>query len=231
VIVVYRSTKSTGAVRLVNALNTLGGNALRVKKLSSIPPTASLIVNWGGCVSPHAAGVWLNKTLVGNKYIEQVKLAKAGIPGIPVSMAPQSGWLARKFTHKGGNDLVAGLVSGDYYVPKLPVVDEYRIHSFNGRSIRLIHKEPGPHAHPWIRSHELGWVFSQIGEWKTTLPKGVRYLAHAAVKALELDFGAVDIGVLDGGGLVVFEVNTAPGLTGSTPVAYATALMEMYEDC
>jgi hypothetical protein len=104
--------------------------------------------------------------------------------------------------------------------------DEYRVHVFNGAVItfaKKLKRRGFVDVNPWIRSYANGWVFCRDG---VQLPDGVDVLAIAAVKALGLDFGAVDIGYrLKEKKGYVFEVNTAPGLMGSTIGFYADALL------
>lgn len=84
---------------------------------------------------------------------------------------------------------------------------EYRVHIFLGKSIRISEKD-----------------FDDNGKYTTAKPqhkvKHVRAAAKEAVKALGLDFGAVDIMANDEE-CWVLEVNTAPGLGGSMPRLYA----------
>lgn len=76
-------------------------------------------------------------------------------------------------------------------------------------------------ASNWIRSWDSGWrMVWQEGAVK----QRHRDIAHQAVSALGLDFGAVDIGELADGTLLVLEVNRAPGIEGSTLEAYANAI-------
>lgn len=100
-----------------------------------------------------------------------------------------------------------------------PKVQEIRVHVADGQILAVAEKrkrlgQPGDY---WIRSHSRGWIFAEaraeFGE--------AREVARSAVKALNLDFGAVDIGIADNGASVVFEVNTAPGLEGRTLESYA----------
>lgn len=142
---------------------------------------------------------------------------------------PQSvEWLARSSNHVGGNDLLRGITgSPSFYSKKLSLVSEFRIHSFQGKSIRAGIKAPRIDAdkpasiHPWIRSWDGGWRILYDG---VSSKKAHRELAHAAVSALGLDFGAVDIGVDAAGALIVLEVNRAPGLDGRTIDCYAEAI-------
>jgi hypothetical protein len=141
----------------------------------------------------------------------------------PIPAPMNHEWLPRKNSHVGGNDLLIPPAQPDFYVKKLNLVQEFRIHSFMGKSIRAgtkVVREDQP-AHPWIRSWDGGWKIHYDG---VTSKQVHRNLAHAAVEALGLSFGAVDIGVTDTGTLVVLEVNRAPGIEGGTVEAYAKAI-------
>jgi hypothetical protein len=134
-------------------------------------------------------------------------------------------WLPRRNNHMGGRDLLrhdmgAG-VDVDFWSKKENIVEEYRLHIFNGKSIRAgvkVHREDFPNPHPWIRSFDAGWRIHYAGFSST---KEMRTLAAAAVKALGLTFGAVDIAKRADGTLMVLEVNRAPGIEGGTVEAYA----------
>lgn len=84
---------------------------------------------------------------------------------------------------------------------------EYRVHIFLGKSIRISEKS-----------------FNDTGDYVTVKPehniKHVRKAAKKAVKAVGLDFGAVDI-LADDEHCWVLEANAAPGLGGSMPELYA----------
>lgn len=140
----------------------------------------------------------------------------------PVQRAAQD-WLPREFSHVGGADLLQPPAQADYWSKKENIVEEVRIHSFNGKSIRAGIKKPraGAQPHAWIRSYDGGWSIAYDGFEST---KVQRELAHAAVKALKLDFGAVDLGKRADGKWIVLEVNRAPGLEGGTTTAYANAI-------
>jgi hypothetical protein len=153
----------------------------------------------------------------------QLYLATPLPPGQPA--IPAEIWLPRRNNHIGGADLLEDLREGDYYSKKEDIVEEYRLHMFQGKSIRAGKKVQRPTrpdgrtpAHQWIRSFDAGWVIQYDG-FKSTKP--MRTLAAAAVKALDLDFGAVDLGKKRDGSFIVLEVNRAPGLEGGTVEAYA----------
>lgn len=93
---------------------------------------------------------------------------------------------------------------------------EYRVHIFLGKSIRISEKS-----------------FDEDGkDYVTVKPqhnvKHVRKAAKKAVKAVGLDFGAVDI-LADDENCWVLEVNSAPGLGGSMPALYARVFKEYME--
>ena len=97
------------------------------------------------------------------------------------------------------------------YIQNAP--HEYRVHVFNGKSIRISEKA----------------FFGREGNhrlYTTIKPTGqidhVRSAAKLAVEALGLDFGAVDI-LANDENCWVLEVNSAPSLGGSMPQLYAQA--------
>jgi hypothetical protein len=101
---------------------------------------------------------------------------------------------------------------------------EFRVHVFRGQVIDVQQKKRrnGSDADSLIRSHDNGWIFAHED---VVEPTGLRELGVAAVSALGLDFGAVDIIWNEKQNrCYVLEVNTAPGLTDSTAEKYANAL-------
>lgn len=154
----------------------------------------------------------------------------------PVAPPPQAvgEWLARANNHVGGNDLLRPTTNPSYYAKKETLTEEIRIHSFLGKSIRAGKKvirdgfvapggaiTGGQQAHPWIRSYEGGWRIQYDGY---SSKRAQRELAHAAVRALGLDFGAVDLGKKADGTWIVLEVNRAPGQEGNTIETYARSI-------
>lgn len=170
------------------------------------------------------------------------ELQRALSTPIPTAVPASSDvWIPRMFNHVGGDDLLQAPTAPDYFSKKLNLVEEYRIHSFDGRSIRAGRKvlrdgfvtgnpgaapapgtQIGPNqaASPWIRSFDGGWRINYDGFESS---RAMRELAAAACTALNLVFGAVDIGLTRAGQLVVLEVNRAPGLEGGSIQAYASA--------
>lgn len=139
---------------------------------------------------------------------------------LPPAQAPGD-WVGRSNNHVGGNDLLHPPTTPDFFVKKENLTEEYRIHMFNGRSIRAgkkQHRGEGIQAHPWIRSFDAGWKIVYDNFQST---REMRELAKRAVETLGLQFGAVDLGRTSDNRLIVLEVNRAPGLEGGTIETYA----------
>ena len=147
-------------------------------------------------------------------------------------------WVGRSNNHVGGADLLTPPAAPDYFVKKVQLTAEYRVHSFLGRSVRAGAKQlregftvnapgrlasTGTNASPWIRTWDGGWRIVYDG---VSASQAVRDLAHQAVAALGLQFGAVDIGQTADGTLLVLEVNRAPGLEGGTITRYVDAIQK-----
>jgi len=104
---------------------------------------------------------------------------------------------------------------------------EYRVHVFQGHIIDFVRKKKreGIEANQYIRSCDNGWVFCREG---VELPECVKEQALKAIQALGLDFGAVDVGYnTRENKAYVYEVNSAPGLQGTTLTAYTNAFKEL----
>lgn len=112
---------------------------------------------------------------------------------------------------------------------------EYRVHVGRDRdgTLRIIDicrkiRRPGVDDtnRPLIWNHENDFIFVRTGVNLYTVPERVRRAAGYAVSAMNLDFGAVDIIVERGGALskapvFILEVNTSPGMEGTTVQRYA----------
>jgi glutathione synthase/RimK-type ligase-like ATP-grasp enzyme len=97
------------------------------------------------------------------------------------------------------------------------------LYVFDGQVIDVQQKRrrEGANATNEIRNTANGWVFCREG---VEAPAIAVEAAKAAVEALGLDFGAVDIKCnRQGTRCAVLEVNTAPGLEGTSLVNYGAA--------
>lgn len=108
---------------------------------------------------------------------------------------------------------------------------EFRLHVFNGKLIDFAQKRKSTEANnnnnvnTKIRNHENGWVYCREN---VVLPADAVTLAIDAVETLGLHHGAVDLIWNEAEDKsYILEVNSAPGLEGSTVDKYALAFKEL----
>lgn len=125
------------------------------------------------------------------------------------------------------NDMGYGveLPNAPLYTQYVKKADEYRVHVVNGTVIDIQQKRRR-HGQDavcnQIRNASNGWVYCRQ---EIECPDVVTEAAIAAVNCLGLTFGAADIGYNRyHQAATVYEVNTAPGLEGSTIESYRAHL-------
>ncbi len=117
------------------------------------------------------------------------------------------------------------------YTKYFKKADEFRVHVFGDRVLDVQQKRkrqevPNEAMDYQVRNAAGGWVFCRA---EVETPQCVLDAAVRAVSALGLDFGAVDIGYnRHADAACVFEVNTAPGLEGTTLDRYYYAFLETF---
>jgi glutathione synthase/RimK-type ligase-like ATP-grasp enzyme len=130
-----------------------------------------------------------------------------------------------------------GIVLADKELPRAPLYvqyikkqKEFRVHVVYGEVIDVQEKRKrsdlpeGFEANFQVRNHHTGWVYCRE---EITEPAELRPMALATIVALGLDFGAVDIIWNEKRNeCYVLEVNTAPGLEGTTVNKYAEAFVK-----
>lgn len=199
------------------------------------------VFNLGGPVlnSPVTVAVARNK-----RYTFQTLNGRVVIPRWTTDKTEAVSWIQdgkkvfcrTTLTGMGGSGIITAttedeLVDAPLYTLNVGKRTEYRVHVFNGEVIDFIQKkkltqeqldERGIIVNYTIRNHNNGWVFAREG---VELPETVREQALLAVTTLGLDFGAVDCYVTERDGTAgVFEVNTAPGIEGTTLERYVNAI-------
>lgn len=118
------------------------------------------------------------------------------------------------------------MVKAPLYTLYVKKKDEYRIHILNGKVFDIQRKARNRDIEDenvnWqVRNHENGFIF-QRNDFDT--PQDVIGQSLRAVEAVGLDFGAVDVAYnAKEGKAYVLEVNTAPGLVGTTLENYTEA--------
>jgi len=105
---------------------------------------------------------------------------------------------------------------------------EYRVHVFNDEVIDITQKKKrkGVSTNTKIRNLEGGWVFARENLYISD-DKSLKQIGIEAIKSCGLHFGAVDViwNELENKYYVV-EVNSAPGLQGTTLCLYKEALLK-----
>jgi hypothetical protein len=122
------------------------------------------------------------------------------------------------------------LIDAPLYTQYVKKAREYRVHVCNGAVIDVQQKRKrqereNDEVDYQIRNLAGGWVYCRGG---VDAPDCVLRASLDAVASLGLDFGAVDVGYNENRGQAcVYEVNTAPGIEGSTLDRYYEAISEL----
>lgn len=236
-----------GSVSAKRLARTLG--ILRVSP-SYNARRSDVIINWGNSHPPHFRWMEqdLNKphaiALASNKlntFLEFRNKSFKDVPDWTTNPNEAKHWLdlglktycRTKLSSHSGNGIVIcndgdPLVSAPLYTLHTKHKHEYRVHVFRGQviDIQMKRKRNGATGIPGIRNHGNGWVFARAD---VAPPEELLLSSISAVQLLGLDFGAVDIGhrLIDNK-FFVFEINTAPGLEGTTLDKYSQAIYNYY---
>lgn len=172
-----------------------------------------------------------------------------GVPAVPYTRDPDTAYswhadrksvYARQLTRGYGGrgielirgteglskeDFLARVNSCRLFTRYVKPTAEYRVHVFEGRVIDFACKKRRKMADPpsqrfWVRSYSNGWIMAREG---VDLPEAVEEAAIRALPAIGLQFGALDILYLDRANALVLEINTAPGIQGTTLERYIEA--------
>lgn len=248
--VIYPYKMQSGSAKaLCSAIKEKGLRSLLVfPDRKYVPKPDDCIINWGSSTVP----TWEHSNMI-NKVVP-VKDATCKItslemfeehevPTLVYTTVPDVAkqWLdegqcvvartmLRASSGRGIHMLVPGneVIQAPLYTKYSKKKREYRLHVLKDKVIdwqqKMTRKEYEGDVDYQIRNHHNGWVYARKA---ATDPE--QYIIDAAVKAVQaigLDFGAVDIGQnVKKGTCDVYEVNTAPGLFGTTLKAYADAFV------
>jgi len=229
--------------RLSNVTGKALAAALEARCKRVRPHKCSAVVYWGAKQQGESVPA-LNcnsKINPANKGDAAALLVKAGVPTpkllernyiqewpVVVRTAQHQGgsgfWLCRDYVqiHNAMRD------GGKHIYQFISIKDEWRVHVFRDRVIRCSKKSPLDGANMIVRSYNNGWRFT--GKFVSQSPEDMKKVARLAVKALGLDFGAVDMALDTGGKWWVLEVNSAPGLEGKTLRAYTKAIADWLKE-
>ena len=119
------------------------------------------------------------------------------------------------------------LVDAPLYTKYIRKVHEYRVHVVNGEVIDVTRKArnrsvPDEEVNWEIRNSSNGFIFMREG---VELPEVAKQMAINTIDIMGLDFGAIDLIYNESQDkYYVLEVNTAPGITGTTVDKYVNAM-------
>lgn len=164
--------------------------------------------------------------------------ARVCIPGFSRNAVDlEAPMLARSEHGMQGRDIVVIMQQRDieqlegeteFFVRYIPKRFEYRVHIIGGRSVKISEKIPTEGYDPFVWNLENGFTFRQP---QNNPHPSVSTQAAAAVHALGLNFGAVDVIMGENDSAYVLEVNTAPRLgTENTLQIYADEIGRLIED-
>lgn len=215
-----------------------------------MPRASKLVINWGASTAPSWANspvqpvIW-NKTPnvrnASNKLTAFQAFQAAGIVEIPdftTEIEVAKRWVGegkvvvcRKSLngHSGAGIVVAAreedVVAAPLYTLYRKKKKEYRVHVAFGKVIDVQEKRKrqdySGDTDYAVRNHHTGWVYCR----ENVAVSDVRdTLAIRAVAVLGLEFGAVDIIYNEhSDAYILLEINTAPGLEGTTVEKYSEA--------
>ena len=167
--------------------------------------------------NPEEAKGWLDN---GKTVVARTKLTGHSGEGI-VLVDPEN------------SELLNGLPPTTLLVKYVPKKDEYRIHFSNRGDFdiqkKLYSRQSRDSVYPKIRSHRNGFIYSRND--MGAVPDDVYKQAELARKRSGLDFGAIDVMYNRlRGQATVLEINTSPGLEGTTLQNYITEMEKLVEE-
>lgn len=231
----YHPKSSPTGRQLRDALGIPGGTRVRGN------PEA--IIRWGSQREPERGGINspVALALASDKLRSLRALREAGllVPDFTTTAPSERGWLGRKRKGYGGLDIVLraeyptepseaerAYYLSEWYSKYVPNTREYRIHVFADAVIRVQGKYldfPEHHTNPYIKNYAQGFRFRTPDK---RLNADRTEAAIAAVSALGLVFGAVDLLIGEDRRAYVLEVNTAPKLAPLTCSQYTAAIRD-----
>ena len=225
---------------------TLGVTSFGMK-----PPATGyldVLIRWGSRVAMPQAQIEINPVGAISRASDKVRaleiMRNEGLNVVPfftdyetlrANYGPRCTVLGRSRTGYGGKDIVV-YHSGqrptrhhDFYSVWIDTPREYRVHVVGEKVVRVQGKYldyPDKAGDGFIRNYAHGYRFRAP---KNELHYRRRNDAIAAVKALGLHFGAVDMLVIGNADHYILEVNTAPACSPLTARCYAGEIALMVQ--
>lgn len=200
--------------------------------------TGDVIINWGCYGVPSTLPVSFNQPsavrIVCSKVRTYQALASAGVPTVEwtTSHVEARNWLNSGFTvfHRAVDSGARGvgitvlspdsiyetLPSGGFFTKRIAARREFRVYCVRDQVTTILEKRQrlGVDANPHVRSYENGYVFCRNHRSPVDVDSFTQ-TSLAALQAVGLDFGGIDVLLKDNGAINVLEINSAPGITGT----------------
>jgi len=217
-LVVADASKKTGA--------TLAG-LLRAEGVRLVTYGEDAVISYGVRMPDGRIPTLNARAGMADKYEQLRTLHRAGVTVPPLYNEGHEikfPLLARKRQHRAGKDLMPVFqpeeipwrraAGAEFFVEYIPVANEYRCWVFRDSHLGTYEKHMvRPAEYKRIgRNFKNGFAFQLVRH--DDIPRGAVEEAKKSVKALGLDFAAVDILRGKDGKFYVLELNTAPGVEG-----------------
>jgi hypothetical protein len=250
---IYAYNNGEGSKNLSEAL---GCKRIKHEGSKFVGGPGKVVINWGASQLPNwrAGTRIINKPeavkTCSNKldFFNRCAVAGGGrYPEWTQNPGIAKGWLAegkvvcarQKLNGHSAEGLVImeselDFVEAPLYTVYVPKKMEFRVHVFKGNDASFIVdiqrkiKKPDAEVKDWkIRNLDNGFIYARNGV-EEIVPEDVRVQARRAFDLSGLDFGAVDVIFNEGQGRAyVLEINTAPGISGTTVENYAEAFRKL----
>jgi glutathione synthase/RimK-type ligase-like ATP-grasp enzyme len=240
-IYMYAYSNASKTAKLLS--EKLGIKRLKHKNSRAKP---TVVINWGkGIPFPKVINDYKAVGRAINKYVAFKTLRESGVsvPAFTTSRQEATVWLESGRVvgrgtltgHEGAGITIHSkgdaLPQVPLYVKYIPKKKEFRVHIIGDKIVDVqqkVLKVGTPNPTFEIRNTANGFIFQRQG---ISVPPICTEQALLAVRALGLDVGAVDVIWNESQNKAyVLEVNTAPGLEGTSLEIYAKALRQLIKD-
>jgi len=225
-----------------------------IRRISGVgryrPKNGDVIINWGNSHPPNFGTLGINNdpnavAIATNKLdsFRMFEIHGVRTPEWTTEYETAKQWCdagttivcRNVLTGKSGNGITLAFNSSELsqaplYVKYKKKRKEFRVQVFKDKVFDVVEKRKrSGHVftdpyYAYIRSHSNNWVFCRQD---ITEPPELREIAIKAIKAIGLEFGAVDIIWNAHENLCyVLEVNTAPGLDNTTATLYSEEILQ-----
>lgn len=236
--ILYTNSTSVTGRQLRDALDIKGGTLIPQER-------HDVLIRWGSVErvpkKPRRVINSRNSILLSSNKLEALRIMRdrnvhtpevfTHIP--PIGIFPV---LGRASNHMQGRDIVLcmqlsdaerTLQGGDisHFTRYIPTKAEFRVHVFEDEILKISEKILTEEAQyninmPWVRNVNNGYTFRNVRRLNPDMLALMENLAVRAVRAIGLNFGAVDIILGDDLNLYVLEINTGPSLSDASLEVY-----------